>query len=300
MDRVPSATEKFSYLLNLLQRDGGVFLERYGELLAPAERAAFAPLRADYEVDFWLRRLEASPSNASYTPCKASKNRRLAQMARLEEEGEFFSDDAMRRRQPFVHYQMVGKFLTPAEKEAAATRAAAAPGATLSASIMRREEEREATARCEEERTAFEAAQEEEEEEEEVVEKIEGQGFTERASEEVEEGTEENAAPSTGTAHGIARASAVERAEQAAAFLDVMRQRFLHGKEAGVDYAAIDADASLDEHWAVEEARDVEDFYFGGDEEEDEEERKEKREHGGGEGDSQMGTSSEKGLKIPT
>ncbi|PSC75048.1 coiled-coil domain-containing 97 isoform A [Micractinium conductrix] len=53
-----------------------------------------------------------------------------------------------------------------------------------------------------------------------------------------------------------------EQRENAAAFLDLMKQRFLAGQEVGVDYATIDADAELDEDWAVQAGRDAEDKYF--------------------------------------
>jgi hypothetical protein len=41
-----------------------------------------------------------------------------------------------------------------------------------------------------------------------------------------------------------------------------MKERFLRGEEAGVDYPAIDADASLDEDWAEQAGRDAEERYF--------------------------------------
>ncbi len=50
-----------------------------------------------------------------------------------------------------------------------------------------------------------------------------------------------------------------------AEFGRVMRERFLAGREdaaSGVDYAAVDADASLDERWARLAAQDAEDAYF--------------------------------------
>ena len=46
--------------------------------------------------------------------------------------------------------------------------------------------------------------------------------------------------------------------------VEVMQQRFLAGSDPGVDYAAIDADAELDEHWLAEKAQDAEDAYFDG------------------------------------
>jgi hypothetical protein len=41
-----------------------------------------------------------------------------------------------------------------------------------------------------------------------------------------------------------------------------MEQRFLFGQDASVDYAAIDRDVELDEHWAGVAAQDAEDAYF--------------------------------------
>ena len=46
--------------------------------------------------------------------------------------------------------------------------------------------------------------------------------------------------------------------------VEVMQQQFLAGSDPGVDYAAIDADAELDEHWQAEKAQDAEDAYFDG------------------------------------
>ena len=45
-------------------------------------------------------------------------------------------------------------------------------------------------------------------------------------------------------------------------FERVMRERFLAGEDEGFDYARVDADASLDDHWAKEIERDAEDRYF--------------------------------------
>jgi hypothetical protein len=52
-----------------------------------------------------------------------------------------------------------------------------------------------------------------------------------------------------------------------AEFERVMRERFLAGQEEAchVSYAAVDADAALDERWARVAAQDAEDSYFGGD-----------------------------------
>ena len=53
-----------------------------------------------------------------------------------------------------------------------------------------------------------------------------------------------------------------EYAQRMADFERVMRERFLAGEDEGFDYARVDADASLDDHWAKEIERDAEDRYF--------------------------------------
>lgn len=84
----PTLDKKEEYLKSQLQRDAGVFLERYGEQLTPAERKQFEGLRSDFEVDFYLRHLEDTDASRGAT----TRNRRLAYMNRLEEEGEYFSE----------------------------------------------------------------------------------------------------------------------------------------------------------------------------------------------------------------
>ncbi len=56
----PSLQKRKEYVRALLLRDPGVFLERYGELLDAQGRAAFEPLRGDYEVTWASGSLEAS------------------------------------------------------------------------------------------------------------------------------------------------------------------------------------------------------------------------------------------------
>ena len=52
------------------------------------------------------------------------------------------------------------------------------------------------------------------------------------------------------------------RLEYAETFEDVLRQKFLTGEDADIDYRAIDNDTSLDDHFAEAERRDAEDAYF--------------------------------------
>ncbi|CAI5999874.1 unnamed protein product [Closterium sp. NIES-65] len=104
--------EKKDHLASLLQRDPAVFLERYGGLLREEELRAFDGMAGDYEIAWHMRRLRPANHPSSSHPSAAAvvKNRRLAFMTRLEQEGVFFSEEAMRERDPLLHQDYLGGF----------------------------------------------------------------------------------------------------------------------------------------------------------------------------------------------
>lgn len=103
-------------------------LQRYGLLLSGEELSSFQSLRSShYEVDFYLRQAEAAlqqqqqqheaPQQQQQALGQARlqrqlsstvKNRRLAYMRRLEQQGEYFSEQTMRERQPLVWQDCIG------------------------------------------------------------------------------------------------------------------------------------------------------------------------------------------------
>ena len=66
-----SQQERQQYLTALLQHDPGVFLERHrSQLITPEQRSYFEPLREDdYEVDFYLKMLEAEAGDSKVSRC---------------------------------------------------------------------------------------------------------------------------------------------------------------------------------------------------------------------------------------
>ena len=52
------------------------------------------------------------------------------------------------------------------------------------------------------------------------------------------------------------------RIEHEETFLDLMKQKFLSGQDTSVNYGSIDADTSLDDHFAHLEQQNAEDAYF--------------------------------------
>lgn len=77
-------------------------------------------------------------------------------MQRLEDQGSYFSEDAMRERAPLLHEQFMGA--QPATSETAAGRAPVVPrpGEGLSELIMRQAKEDHIAARLKQERQDFE------------------------------------------------------------------------------------------------------------------------------------------------
>ena len=131
-----------AYLSDLFSRDPAVFLERHGDAVAVEHLALFDHLRENYEVDFHLRRLAASASPSERRG--VARNRRLAHLATLEREG-YFTEDAMRRREPLLFDTYVG-----------APRPTAPPGGpdddpstshAVSLSLLEREDDRNAAER---------------------------------------------------------------------------------------------------------------------------------------------------------
>ncbi|CAF2111788.1 unnamed protein product [Brassica oleracea] len=108
-----SSDQRKSILLDLLRRDPAVFLERYGSQLSLDELLAFDALKHDYEVDWHLKNLrkKISPTSGELkSRSVAVRNRRLAYLNKLVSEGQYFSEDAMRDREPYLHHEYVGKF----------------------------------------------------------------------------------------------------------------------------------------------------------------------------------------------
>ncbi|KAH6557893.1 hypothetical protein KP509_1Z087900 [Ceratopteris richardii] len=145
-----SQADKKAHLFDLINRDAAIFLERHGSKLSVAELKEFDVFSGDYEVDWHLRRLRRSlyPATAKEQKAQANlvKNRRLAFMSRLIDDGDFFSENAMRLRAPLLYHEYLGQFQDPSE------RSFARPGERWSDMLIRQGEEAEYQARLRTER----------------------------------------------------------------------------------------------------------------------------------------------------
>lgn len=112
--------------------------ERYGTRLTSEELKYFDAFGMDYEINWHLKHLRSimSPTADELRLRSAKvKNRRRAFMDKLIYDGQYFSEDAMREREPYLHYEYVGKF------QDMTGRRMARPGERWSDTLMRRSEE---------------------------------------------------------------------------------------------------------------------------------------------------------------
>lgn len=112
--------------------------ERYGSELTAEELKEFDVLKGDYEINWHLKHLRSvlSPTVEELKSRSTKiKNRRRAYLDKLVSDGQYFSEDAMREREPYLHHELLGKFQDPCG------RSMSRPGERLSETLMRMSEE---------------------------------------------------------------------------------------------------------------------------------------------------------------
>ncbi|CDP08315.1 unnamed protein product [Coffea canephora] len=292
----PSATtaaQRQSLLLDLLSRDAAVFLERYGSELTPDELMEFDVLKGDYEINWHLNHLRSVLSPTAEELKSRStriKNRRLAYLDKLISDGQYFSEDEMREREPYLHHEFVGKFQDPSG------RSMARPGERWSETLMRRSEEAMLVQKIRGEQQRLGVAErdwvgnEEAQEEEESESESESESEEEEEEEEEDGNNDERECMKTRVANGTSQVQEVpiddisagnngqptaskpaeeeslsleEMQDRMDQFIYIMKQKFLSGEDhQHMDYSKIDEDESLDDHWMKEANDDAEEKYF--------------------------------------
>ncbi|PKU85682.1 coiled-coil domain-containing protein 97 [Dendrobium catenatum] len=265
------ASQRKAALFDLISRDAPIFLERYGGELTANELGVFDVLRSDYEVGWHVDRLRRSlvPTESDSRAKSATvRNRRRAYMERLIRGGEYFSEDSMREREPYLHHEYVGRFQDPVG------RVSSRPGEKWSETLMRRCEEAMLVKkiRGEQQRLGVarkdwvggdEGGEEEEEasEDDESEEERDEMNIVLSSSKAPEDDTNANDQEPAETPTNVL--STEEMQDQMDQFTCVMQQKFLAGEDTEhLDYSAIDNDEGLDDHWIKEANHDAEEKYF--------------------------------------
>ncbi|XP_073989213.1 coiled-coil domain-containing protein 97 isoform X2 [Rhodnius prolixus] len=105
--------EKWQIAETLLDKSFSLFLAKFGQYLLE-QHFVFFSNSDDYDVNFYVAELKKKfkkPISQSQI-----RNRRLEALRRLVEEGDYFSDFEMKRRNPLMYEELVGQYLTDEER----------------------------------------------------------------------------------------------------------------------------------------------------------------------------------------
>lgn len=253
-----SAEEQHAEVRKLATKSLHVFLERYGRLLPAEDIRALGtdPLAATAEARFWVERLLRAPPTSAERQKKSRRRRWVWARREMARPDGFFSEDEMKRRDPQLFHQIVGRHLD------SSVRASAPMQGNLSNYLLWKldsdcESGRLAAGPCDPEPGA------------EGGQGGDGRGeamSTDGAEREEAEDVDveppspasDDEAPGAGASGG---AAPDDIAAKRARFLKVMRDRFVNGQESRFKYSSLDDDSELDD--VVELGRDAEDQYFG-------------------------------------
>eukprot|EP00455_Lapot_gusevi_P000493 TRINITY_DN10225_c0_g1_i1.p1 TRINITY_DN10225_c0_g1~~TRINITY_DN10225_c0_g1_i1.p1 ORF type:complete len:377 (+),score=20.02 TRINITY_DN10225_c0_g1_i1:77-1132(+) len=106
---------KVEILVNQLESDPALFLERYGSMLSIDQLAFFDGLPRNASITHLLKKFRAEKGPVGG---KQSRNRRLRKLQELTSNSDFFSEQSMQERDPHLFHLYVGQYLSPEEKQA--------------------------------------------------------------------------------------------------------------------------------------------------------------------------------------
>lgn len=111
-----SLNEKKKIATDCLDKSHAQFLSRFGKYLNVDLLKYFSISDDDFAVKHYVNKLmRYFDSSIRQTDCK---NRRYGALKRLIENGEYFSETEMMRRNPLLYENLIGKYLTKEEKKA--------------------------------------------------------------------------------------------------------------------------------------------------------------------------------------
>ncbi|XP_038044089.1 coiled-coil domain-containing protein 97-like [Patiria miniata] len=250
-----SPKEKLSILSELLDHKPAIFLERFNTFLREEDLDLFKHLAGDYEIDFFLKqarkRLNAGKSLTGV------RNRRYEALKKLEKEGTYFEDKAMKDRDPLMFEEYIGQYMTEEERKGLLKPIDHSDMrfSSILMTFMDEQEIKELHKRQkQEEDDMMEEEEEEEEDEEEDEDDSEDEGVYGASSSTRRQpgGAAKEWEPTPATEE--------EKAIMRQEFLNHMHQRFLSGQETDFDYSAVDSNVEYDS--LVLRAQDEEEHYF--------------------------------------
>lgn len=107
--------EKLEIAEEILGKGEKAFLARFWQHLSMEDVVYFSNCEDDYEVNFYIEEIK---KNCNTHFCSnVVKNRRFEAMKKLEDEGEYFSEEEMKYRDPYLYEQLIGQYITDEEAQ---------------------------------------------------------------------------------------------------------------------------------------------------------------------------------------
>ncbi|KAL3873986.1 hypothetical protein ACJMK2_037060 [Sinanodonta woodiana] len=240
----PDLTVKEKYIIakDIYDSSRVRFLTRFHSYLEYQDLQCFEDLKGTYEVDFYAKEIQKRKNEAYRT--NQIKNRRYEAMKQLTLQGEYFSDEEMKYRDPYLYEHMVGQYLTDQDIKQTIDKS----DLRFSSILLKHIDQQVENAVYEYTKSNEEGQQEETEESEEDV-------YLEDEEEEEEEEDDGN---------GKRKISHQARQMLKNEFLTIMQEKFLRGEDRNFDYSKVDDNEEYDDMRIVD--REEEEKYFDDDE----------------------------------
>ena len=108
--------EKIEIAQTVLDSSKANFLSKFWSYLEIEDIEVFQDSKHEYEIDFYIKQILKSKNTVFQQ--KRVKNRRFVAMKELISEGDYFSEDEMKFREPYLYDQMIGQYLSDDEIKA--------------------------------------------------------------------------------------------------------------------------------------------------------------------------------------
>lgn len=109
--------EKRTHAEGVLFENPVAFLERFGSFLSERHLNLFDSFKNEtnnYDIDYYLNHLRTILTDDAKK--RLVRNRRFEALKRLENDGKYFSEFEMEKREPLLYHQLVGQYLSEGEK----------------------------------------------------------------------------------------------------------------------------------------------------------------------------------------
>ena len=111
--------EKYEIARSVYEKSPALFLSRFKKHLTCDDVYCFEEYIGDYEIDFHLKEIQRI-SSPSYTRNKVKNRRYKALMQMMSLGDEYFTEEAMKARDPLLYEEMIGRYLTKEERSSKA------------------------------------------------------------------------------------------------------------------------------------------------------------------------------------